>query len=411
MDWDTIDLDQVLGFAFAPTELDAPRWVSSLMQMNVEVRVSMVAFHRGGEAFKSHRNPPPSEGQSKAEWLIEDQKTDRQQLAEGTFLILKSGNENRWKKIIATLKRLSRNSSIELQPLFSGRNPKGPDLGSSRIVLLPKCNPALIVGAGTNANSAGALWHFLDHRMEQPTTLIDAERISRVALSDFSCIVIPAGGLDTWGKREATALESYVQQGGTMIASESSIDWLHRNGILKLQKSSASDAPESEAYDGSQPQENATAETSGAVQKSAQTSKTNSKNSLRFGDAQEAAALETVAGAFFMTRIDPTHPLGFGFPDEWVPVFRDSSTTFAFPPNHFQVAAHYEHVIAGYVSSKNRNRIKETPAVWAQPLGKGHVIMIADSPVFRGYIRSSERFLTNAMLIGPVLRIPPMPSK
>ena len=107
-----------------------------------------------------------------------------------------------------------------------------------------------------------------------------------------------------------------------------------------------------------------------------------------------------------MTRIDSTHPMGFGFPDEDVPVFRDSEDRFDIPSNPFQLVAKYSGVISGYVSNANRSRLISSAAVWVHATGKGRAILIADNPVFRGYVRSSERFLTNALLLGPIVNIP-----
>ena len=128
-----------------------------------------------------------------------------------------------------------------------------------------------------------------------------------------------------------------------------------------------------------------------------------------FGDAGNAKALESIAGAFMMTHIDPTHPLAYGFPDADVPVFRDSEARFELPTNPYQIVARYTDVIAGYVSDRNRQRLIPSAAVWVAPSGKGRCILMADNPVFRGYVRSSERFLTNAILLGPTVTIPAAP--
>lgn len=107
-----------------------------------------------------------------------------------------------------------------------------------------------------------------------------------------------------------------------------------------------------------------------------------------------------------MAQIDVTHPLAFGFPDARVPVFRDSVTRFGRASQPYRTAATYDGVIAGYVSQANRERLAGTAAVWAQNVGSGRVILLADNPVFRGYVRSSERFLTNALYLGPTLTVP-----
>ncbi|MGC6548911.1 MAG: hypothetical protein ACON5D_06130, partial [Rubripirellula sp.] len=47
-----------------------------------------------------------------------------------------------------------------------------------------------------------------------------------------------------------------------------------------------------------------------------------------------------------------------------------------------------------------------TPAVFVVPVGKGRVIVLADNPVFRGYMRATEPFLTNSLYLGPSIQLP-----
>jgi hypothetical protein len=70
------------------------------------------------------------------------------------------------------------------------------------------------------------------------------------------------------------------------------------------------------------------------------------------------------------------------------------------------MVASYEKVIAGYVSSRNRQRLAGSAAVWVQNVRAGRIVVLADNPVFRGYTRSSERFLSNAVLLGPIVNVP-----
>ena len=391
------DLERVLGFAFSPVELDAPRCVMQLMQQEIIVNASLRPFHAGMEITDSHQ---ATETEVRA-------NPEGHSMPAGTFLILKANNQQRWRQVVRTMRRLARNSSIELVPLYTSRNSTGPDFGSGQIVTLPQCNPALIVGPGTTSTRAGSLWHFLDHRLEQPATLIDADQLGSTDLSSFSCVIMPAGSYGNWGAREVDALTDYARSGGTIIAIGSAVNWLTRNNIVTSGGSVARATPR-RMLDGPGGDEALGKSYSDGDEDAATADDGIGK--YRFADARDLRALESIAGALFMTRIDSTHPLGFGFPDESVPVFRDSTTVWDEPNNPLGVVARYTDVIAGYTSQRNRERIQGTSAVKAQNLGSGTVVMIADDPVFRGYIRSSERFLTNAMLLGPVLRIPAAPA-
>jgi hypothetical protein len=340
------------GYAIRPEELSAPKLIASLMKMDVDVRVSTL---------------PMRDTEQGTPWPA------------GTFLILRQPNEAKWKKIQKLLGQHDGRDGVVVKPILSSMTKSGPDLGSSTMRKLPRCNPLLVVGTGTTANDAGAVWHFLDTCMAQSATLVDTAQFSEAKLDDFSCVVMPNGTYSLWSERQVLQLKDYVRNGGTLVAIGSAISWLQQKEIIapSSKRSSPSDSE-----------------------------KPNSAGVTRFADAVDAKALETIAGAFFMTRIDSTHPMGFGFPDEDVPVFRDSEDRFELPANPYQLVAKYSGVISGYVSNANRSRLISSAAVWVHSTGKGRAILIADNPVFRGYVRSSERFLTNALLLGPIVSIP-----
>ena len=340
------------GYAIRPEELSAPKLIASLMKMDVDVRVSTL---------------PMRDSEQGTPWPA------------GTFLILRQPNEAKWKKIQQLLGQHDGRDGIVVKPILSSMTKSGPDLGSSTIRKLPRCNPLLVVGTGTTANDAGAVWHFLDTCMAQSATLVDTAQFSEAKLDDFSCVVMPNGTYSSWSERQVLQLKDYVRNGGTLVAIGSAISWLQQKEII-AQSSKRSSSSDSE--------------------------KSSNAGVTRFADAADAKALETIAGAFFMARIDSTHPMGFGFPDEDVPVFRDSEDRFDLPANPYQLVAKYSGVISGYVSNANRSRLISSAAVWVHSTGKGRAILIADNPVFRGYVRSSERFLTNALLLGPIVSIP-----
>lgn len=347
----------IAGFAFSPLELSAPRLAAVLQQAGASLRVATKAFTTevNGQIIQW----PP-----------------------GTYLVLKQPNRAAWQPITTTLNSFAAAHDIQVAPITSGLTPSGPDLGSNTTLILPKCNPLLVVGTDTSAYEAGGLWHFLDHRLEQPATLVDSARLSGLDLHDYTCLILPGGAYSDWSQTEANHLLQYVRGGGTVIACTSSINWLEKVDILK------SDAQA----------EDTAASAPAAV-----------AGPMSFESASNDRALESIAGAFFMVSVDPTHPLAFGLPNADVPVFRDHSYRFAPPSNPYKTVARYAGVIAGYVSATNRSRLHDSAAVWVEPLGRGKFIMLADNPVFRGYVRSSERFLTNAILLGPVLDIPAPP--
>lgn len=368
----------VAGYLIDPTEWSSPRVVAALLRLDADVRVANQAISiplptAANEATSAADNPG-------------DEPVSQLDLPIGTFIVPRQPNLRRWDRVLAVLEAAAARGDVVAIAADSSHTLTGPDLGSDSMGSLQRSRPFLVVGDGTSQLSAGAIWHFLDVRMRQPVTLVDTHRLTRVALSEASCVILPTGSYGGWGTTEVELLQRYVREGGTVIATASAIRWLSQRKLI---------SPADDASDASP------IETTGVLAEPV-------ADSWRqpFGAAGDAAALETIAGAFWMTRIDPTHPLAYGFPTDRVPVFRNHTQRHAVPKNPYQLAARYEQVIAGYVSDRNRNRLTGSAAAWVEPSGRGRYILLVDDPVFRGYVRSSERFLTNAILLGPSLQIP-----
>jgi hypothetical protein len=356
------NFETAAGVVIDPVHLEAPALVARLLRGGAQVRVAEQPF------------------------TIEHDGAD-EQWPRGSWLVLRATNQARWAQIGEWLAAARHTEGPRLRAIASGLTPTGPDLGSSDNTVIPDPRVVLVVGSGTSSYDAGSLWFFLDQRMRLPVTLIEADRLRGSDLDDATCLVLPGGSYRDWGDSTAEQLERFVEGGGTIVACESAIDWLQRRDLIRREQRSASGETEATAV--------AAEEVSDARP--------------QFADARRLSALEGVAGAIFQSRLDPTHPLNYGFPDAEVPTFRTSSRPFGLADNPFATAARYAEVLAGYVSQRNRQRLRGTAAVWAVNRGRGRVICLADNPVFRGYFRGPERFLTNAILIGPTLRIPSAP--
>ena len=347
-----------VGFALPPTSLNLPKLIAALQEYDTKLRVTSKPFK-----------------------IELDSNAD--QYPEGTLLILKQPNEMIWSEIVKILRQHYSEWNLKPTPITSSMTASGPDLGSDTTINLVKANPALLVGQGTNSYTAGSLWHHLDVRVGQMTTLLDTSTLHSASLEDYSVVIMPDGDYGSLGDRHGKQLKNYLENGGVVVSLCNSIDWLKDHGVVSDSAEVTDSAPHAVTV-----------------------SDKHGQNTKRFGDARDNAALKSIAGALFQTKVDSTHPLAFGFPDEQVPVFRRGTYRFPLPKNSYQTAAVYGDVIAGYVSVENREKLEGTAAVFVVPVGKGRIIVLADNPVFRGYMRSTAPFLTNAIYLGPSFQLP-----
>ncbi|MEM1070627.1 MAG: M14 family zinc carboxypeptidase, partial [Planctomycetota bacterium] len=349
--------DRHLGYAVLPTSLQIPKLIAQLHREDAKLRVT-------------------------TEPITIEMKSESVECPEGTLLVLRQPNLDAWPGILNRLKLFPASSSMQFVPLTSSMTSGGPDLGSDSTMNMVVAKPALIVGDGVDPYTAGAIWHHLDVRVEQPTTLINTISFPSVDLAEYTALLLPKGSYGLWGNAEAIQLKEYLDDGGVVITIGDSVQWLIKQNVIGSLDEHHDDSNDDPHEVPSAPE------------------------TRPFGKARDAAALESIAGAMFKTVIDRTHPLAYGFPDEFVPAFRRGTYHFPLPENSYQTAAIYQGVISGYVSEKNREMLKGTAAVFMVPVGKGRVIVLADNPVFRGYVRSTEPFLTNSIYLGPSVRLP-----
>jgi hypothetical protein len=83
---------------------------------------------------------------------------------------------------------------------------------------------AVLTGEGVSSNGAGDVWHFLEHEIQYPVTLINANDISRARWSDIDVLIMPDGNYRFLGEK-ATAEQFYqwIQRGGHVVALESAV--------------------------------------------------------------------------------------------------------------------------------------------------------------------------------------------
>jgi hypothetical protein len=62
--------------------------------------------------------------------------------------------------------------------------------------------------------------------------------------------------------------------------------------------------------------------------------------------------------------------------------------------------------LSGYVSTDNRERLRGSPSVLVDRLGRGTVVLLIDNTNFRGYWRGTNRLFLNALFFGDQIMVP-----
>ncbi len=275
---------------------------------------------------------------------------------------------------LQTLLRQAAASGVASHAVKGGRTPQGPDLGSGRLSVTRQPKPLLMVGEGINTYEAGEVWHLLDQRFGIPLTLAEIYRVGSMDLSKYTTVIAVSGNYRLLGDAGTKQLKEWVENGGTLIAIGSTGRWLKDAGLADVTLATPELNIERRPY----------------------------------AEASTDSALRLVRGVILQAQIDVTHPLGYGFADRPLAVFRNNEQFVKRVSNPYSNPVIYREspLLAGYMSERNQSRTEEAASAVVYRLGRGRVVLFSDNPNFRAYWHGTERLFLNAVCFGDLIRVP-----
>jgi len=300
----------------------------------------------------------------------------------GTLLVPLGIQPEKRDRIIDILEQAS-TDGVAVHPATTGLTSHGMDFVSSNFVLVPKPKLLLVTSTGVSDYEAGEVWHLLDRRFEMPVTLVDNRRLGAVKLNDYTVVVMVSGSYSSISEAGVEWLERFVTDGGTLVAIGTAIRWINEKKIIEIAFRKAADVENEEPA--------ASAER------------------RPYAEAARDAAVKLVRGFILRTHVDHTHPIGYGFSEsQTLPVFRNN-TVFLEPSKSAYstpVAYDAEPLLSGYVSAENLRLLSGSASVIVRSSGRGRVVLMAENPNFRAFWYSTNRVFLNALLFGPITRVP-----
>ena len=107
----------------------------------------------------------------------------------------------------------------------------------------------------------------------------------------------------------------------------------------------------------------------------------------------------SIGGVFCSADLDITNPLGFGYNDRTITVYKNNRSFVKTIPGATSNVIIYNQkpVISGYVSSENMNLFEGSASLLQFRAGRGAITLFVDDPVFRGCWRGTDKLLMNAL--------------
>jgi hypothetical protein len=269
----------------------------------------------------------------------------------------------------------ARQTGVDVYALSSGLARNGVDIGSSSLAVLRKPEVMMFGGVGTTATDVGEIWHMLDTRFQLPVSIVDVDRFGGINASRYNVIIMPSGGYNNLNKSAQEKLKNWVAAGGTLIATEDATKYLAENGFTRS------------IFKGGEEKKDSTLQ-------------------LPYYLRMDETRAKEMTGSLFAAKVDLTHPLGYGYSNPQVTIFK-SNTLFMDKHNGaYDTPVLYtdDPLQSGYLYRGYKNVVKNTAAINIDGIGTGRVISMVDNLTFRAFWLGTSKMFMNAVFFGNLIR-------
>ncbi len=286
----------------------------------------------------------------------------------GTILVPVANQALSEYDLFQEMQKIANEDALDIHSLSTGLT-GGVSLGSNSFVQVEKPEIALIVEAGSSYD-IGEVWHLLDTRMNIPATKLPVSRIGSPNIDRYNTIVI-SGGLNL-DENTMNNLKRWVRNGGTLVGTGSAVSWMARNKLSNLNMVSA---------------ERPTAE------------------EVPYDLLSDYSRAQNIPGGVYMSKLELSHPMTFGYYRENLPTFRRGNTMIEASEQLFSNPGRYTDapLMSGWISDANLEALKGTSTIRVSGFGGGRVVSLVDNPNFRAFWFGTNKLMMNAIFFGRIV--------
>ncbi|MDR0700588.1 MAG: peptidase M14 [Tannerella sp.] len=249
------------------------------------------------------------------------------------------------------------------------------DLGTPYFTPLELPRVAVITGSGMGIPESGEVWMLLSERFDLKPVIIDYSKLTTANLDKYNVIVMADGSpVRSLSETVVNRIKSWVANGGTLIATGQAYQWTNKTKLTDI--------------------------------KTIPTIKAKRANEYKdYATRSEDSYGTSVEGVILNCRLDRTHPLGWGYNQEYIAVMKVGATAFEKSDNRYASPLFYAEkpYLSGCISKENLKRFASNPAVIIQTHGSGRNICFADDINFRMYWYGASKIFLNAVFFGQLL--------
>ena len=205
-----------------------------------------------------------------------------------------------------------------------------------------------------------------------PITILEKDELGGADMSRYNTLIMVDGYYGDISSNVTDEIKRWVQRGGTLILNQDAIGWARSEGLAEI---NFVDTP------------------------------SDSVSQRRYADLSRTRGAQFIGGSIFYANLDLTHPIGYGYNDDQITVFRNT-TDFMEPANNpYATPLRYteDALASGYISDENEAVIGGTASIIVGRYGGGRVISYADNPAFRAFWFGTNKLLMNGVFFGDTI--------
>ncbi len=291
----------------------------------------------------------------------------------GTLMIPALNQKKSAEEIKTLLKQLATENSVNIYGISTSYTSQGIDMGSRWFQNIQKPKVLMLTGNGIRSNCAGEIWHLFDQRFHIPITMVDQARLGRVNLQNYNVLIVPNGKIQI-SQTNTDKLKGWIQNGATVIALKDANQWLKTAEIIdyKIKEKEPTDDFNT-SYD-----------------------QVRNKNGAQY-----------IGGSIFKAFVDHTHPIGWGYNDSNLAVFKNDAQLVERNSNLSKTPVFLKQnpLLAGYISVDKLSEIDSTACILINKKEKGRIVSFFIDPNYRAFWYGTNRLFMNAVFFGDLMEV------
>ena len=291
----------------------------------------------------------------------------------GTIMVHVNSQDYPPEEVFEIVSAAASHAGITIHSVGTSFSRGGIHLGSSSFANLSKPKILMLIGPGTSSSEAGEVWHLLDQRYHIPVTMVETNRINSMDLSRYNTLVMVSGSYNAVNDAGKASLNRWLRAGGNIVAFGSANQWLARNDLASIE---FIPLPEQEEPD-----------------------------MMPYSSQGNYQGAKRISGSIFETRLDITHPIGYGYREELLPYHVQGTMRAKADRGPFANPLLFTDnpLMSGYVWGPYLNLLDNSAGILISSRGRGNVISFTNTPNFRAIWFGTNKLFANSLFFGPII--------